>query len=155
MRRARRELLLTDRLIRSVDIRCRLTGAFPILLVGIVVLGTIGFFLALATGEGSTWALVLFGVGVAYWWFSVLYQLFYEITLYDDGLVELKSVLRRRELRAADIEAIEPRWNGLDLYTMSIKTQQGTLHMMRAMSNMFDFGTRLRELNPSVDLSRF
>jgi hypothetical protein len=69
--------------------------------------------------------------------------------------VELKSVLRRREVQAADIEAVVPRWNGLDLYTMTVKTRHGNLHMIRAMSNMFDFGTRLRELNPKIDLSRF
>jgi hypothetical protein len=155
VRRARRELLLVAAAVRTIAVRCRVTGAFPVLLVGIVVVGTIGFCVALATGEGSTLTLTLFGLGVAYWWFSVLYQLFYEITLFDDGLIELKSVFRRREVKAADIDAIEPRWNGLDLYTMSIKTRHGNLHMIRAMSNMFELGTRLRELNPNVDLSRF
>src|SRR5688572_3875553 len=121
----------------------------------VVLAGTVGFLVAVATGAELSFGLVFFGVGVLYWWFSILYQLFYEVTLHEDGEVEFKSVLRTRRVRATDIEAIVPRWGGVDLYTMTVRTTHGKLHMIRGMSNMFDFGTRLRELNPTVDLRRF
>ena len=144
------------RTVASVAVRCRLTGAFPVLMAVVIIGGTIGFFVPLATGARLDFWLIFYGLGVVYWWYSVLYELFYEITLYDDETVEFRSMLRTRRVRAQDIEAIVPRWGGIDLYTMSVRTKTGKkLNMIRAMSNMFEFGTRLKQLNPTIDLTRF
>ena len=144
-----------ETLSMAIAIRCRLTGAFPILMAAVVIGGTIGLIVPVVTGASWNFWLIFYAVGVVYWWYGVLYELFYEITLYDDGVVEFKSVLRTRRVQATEIEAIVPRWKGIDLYTMIVKTKSGKLNMIRAMSNMFYFGTRLREINPSIDLSRF
>ena len=141
-------------------IRCRATGLVPVMFVGMTALftfivGPILIIKAIQGGPDAPGPAVLLWFAVLAWfWFVLLYLMSFELRLFDDGRLECRSVLRRRRLRVTDIKSIGP-WLPFDTVTFAIRTSSGNAYVPRQMTNMFDFATVLRDMNPAIDLSRF
>jgi hypothetical protein len=111
------------------SVRCRISGPFPYIWLGMLVLFTLvgAPALVIATIRGGTdspplgFAAVWIGI-LLWFWYVALVWVAYEIRLSASGEIEFKSVLRSVKVDARELMYIGPAMGGLDPYTVIFKT---------------------------------
>lgn len=140
-------------------IRCRISGFFPYLWLGMVVFFTaVGVpLIVVAAIHGGPDApptfFVVAWIGVLLWfWYVALVWTAYEIRLSPGGELEFKSVLRSVKVDARDVSYVGPALGGLDPYTLVFKTSTKTARTVRQMDGLTSLIEQLRSLNPQIML---
>lgn len=99
--------------------------------------------------EEAPGLLMFFGV-LGWFWFNVLSCPF-QVIVERDGRIVFRSALRRKELRAQQIRNV--RGLGMNMGFV-INHDAGKIWLRVPLEHNFDFLSRLRELNPQIELSR-
>lgn len=96
--------------------------------------------------------IIWFGI-LGWFWFNVV-STPYRALLYSDGRLELQTLARRKTVHALEIKRI--RGGGLAMgYTGAvIEHTNGKIWLRTSFVNFFDFLTRLKELNPAIEIVR-
>jgi hypothetical protein len=86
---------------------------------------------------------------------AVVYLLYFlslphRITFAEDGTVEFISLLRRRTVRAEEIQSIKPAGSQFGFFM--VRTGQGKIRLLAQFDGFHDFLTRLQARNPGVEL---
>jgi hypothetical protein len=141
------------------SIRCRISGPFPYLWLGMVVLFTLvgAPLIVVATIRGGTDAPPPFfaaaWIAILLWfWYAALVWISYEIRLSASGELEFKSVLRSVKIDARDVLYVGPPWGGLDPYTLVFRTSTKTARTVRQMDGLHSLIYQLRSVNPEIEL---
>ena len=127
---------------------------FWLLVVGLVVITGLPFTRDLAGFFGGPFALLLVAIYFAHW--GLQQKSCREIRLGDDGTCELETPRRVTRLHVGEIRSVRYRRDSesrRESYT--IKYRGGSLQVDREMTDFADFLTRLKALNPALDLSSF
>jgi hypothetical protein len=85
---------------------------------------------------------------LGWFWFNILRTPF-EARISPDGLVHLRGLARRVVVAAAEIRQIRGISGG---YGMRIEHTRGRIWLRMAFIENFEFLTRIRQLNPSVEI---
>jgi len=84
--------------------------------------------------------------GNALWILSIPHK----ITLHRDGMVEFTSVLRSRTVPVRDIKSIKPE--GTTAGSLVVRTESSKIRLFAQFDGFHDFLTRLKAVNPTVEL---
>ena len=97
--------------------------------------------------DDLAFALVWFGI-LGWFWFNIL-NTPYELRIEPDGRVVFRSLRRRMEIQAGSISRVgsQPFPGGV-----KITHDRGTVWLRVQPVDFFDFLTKLRELNPRVEI---
>ncbi len=98
----------------------------------------------------APWPIGLIWLAVAVVYLFYILSLPHRITLSEDGTVEFISLLRRRSLRADEIQSIRPQ--GYKFGFFMVQTSQGNIRILAQFDGFHDFLTRLEALHPGVEL---
>jgi len=130
-------------------------SARPSLVVSLAVIVAVVLIGAQSAGvswadEGASVALTVLAVILIRLWGS--YRTCGEIRLSDDGTCELETTHRVVRLHVNEIRSVQYRRDeGVERYT--IHYQGGKLRATQRMTGLHDFLTRLKALNPAVNLT--
>jgi hypothetical protein len=120
-------------------------------LAGVVFFTLIGVLVVLpdAVRNPDNWVFDAIWLAILAWfWFNVL-RTPYEARISPDGLVRFRGLARRVVVAAAEIRQIR----GLALgYGMRIEHTRGRIWLRMGFTENFEFLTRIRQLNPSVEI---
>jgi hypothetical protein len=132
------------------------SALFPLVVIVVLVAAAAGALGSL-TWEGAKGlglALVFFAVLGGYGLLQERHSWCREIRLSDDGTCELETKSRVVRLHVNEIRSVKySRGDENESYT--IRYHGGKLHVSEQMAGFYDFLTRLKTLNPAVDLSSF
>lgn len=85
---------------------------------------------------------------LGWFWFNIL-RTPYEARISPDGLVQFRGLARRVVVAAAEIRQIRGIAGG---YGMRIEHSRGLIWLRTGFTENFEFLTRIRQLNPSVEI---
>jgi hypothetical protein len=85
-------------------------------------------------------------VGNALWILSIPHQ----ISLSKEGIIEFKSVLRRRVIKAIDVKSIKPA--GFYYGFVIVRATQTKVRLFPQFDGFHDFLVKLKAMNPQVEL---
>ena len=92
--------------------------------------------------------IVLFYVTLAWFWLNILLNPF-RVRLWPNGEIEFRALARRPRVNARDVTQVR-------VYSMSLGMvfvhRGGKIWVRAALKNFFDLLTRLRELNPQLEI---
>ena len=95
-------------------------------------------------------------------WIAPIYTQFflryYEIRLSDEGACEFQAALRSKHVRAQQMISVQRddsgwRMDGDNAEHTALRFQGGSLVVVQPVDDFADFLTRLKTLNPAVDLT--
>src|SRR6266542_1477147 len=122
-----------------------------VFLAGVVLFTILGVLVVLPDAVRNPGNRVFDAVWLAilgWFWFNIL-RTPYEARVSPDGLVRFRGLARRVVVAAAEIRQIR----GLALgYGMRIEHTRGRIWLRMGFTENFEFLTRIRQLNPSVEI---
>ena len=127
-------------------------GAYAYLALAVVVFFTLLGFLGVLPDAvrnpdnrvfDAMWLVIL-----AWFWFNIL-RTPYEARISPDGLVQFRGLGRRVVVAATEIREIRGVAGG---YGMRIEHARGRIWLRMGFTENFEFLTRIRQLNPSVEI---
>jgi hypothetical protein len=115
--------------------------------------GGLGAILGAALSQNWNGPPLIFGVfwlagGGGYWLWLLSFP--HTISLSSNGMIEFKSILRRRSVQAFDVKSVKPEWYAYGF--LLVRTDQRTITLFAQFDGFHEFLTKLKALNPRVEL---